>query len=107
MISDHFYYQRYHRKILNLKLDLDVAGSRLQREGRRLALRVGADPPQEPDAAQAREALPPLQQVRERHLEGLRSRLLSKVNAHMRWCKRAILCFGLEISICVIQCVPL
>ena len=39
------------------------AGSRLEREGRGLALRVGADPPQEPDAAQGREALPPLQQV--------------------------------------------
>ena len=40
-----------------------ITGARLEREGRGLALRVGADPPQEPDAAQGREALPPLQQV--------------------------------------------
>ena len=69
-------------------LDLDVAGARLQREGRRLALRVGADPPQESDAAQAGEALPPLQQVIYiyRGVEVMVAVQASKVTAHTRWC---------------------
>ena len=69
-------------------LESGTAGARLQREGRRLALRVGADPPQESDAAQAGEALPPLQQVIYiyRGVEVMVAVQASKVTAHTRWC---------------------